>query len=67
MLTLVNMHYVRTGKLSADDGRLLRRLFTLRHEGDYEDFVEVTKEEIMQATPEVRALLDKLKSLLPSL
>ena len=66
MLTLMNMHYVKTGKLSAEDGRLLRRLFTLRHEGDYEDFVEVTKEEILQATPEVRALLDKLKHLLPS-
>lgn len=47
---------------STDDARLLRSMFNLRHEGDYEDFVDVAEEDIAQATPLVQALIGKIKN-----
>lgn len=37
-------------------------MFNLRHEGDYEDFVDVAEEDIAQATPLVQALIGKIKN-----
>ncbi len=39
LISQVHLNYVKTDKLTEENGRLLRRLFTLRHEGDYEDFI----------------------------
>lgn len=36
--TLLNLHYVTTGQLSADHGRTLSRLLDSRQSGDYDDF-----------------------------
>lgn len=59
----IHMHYVLTGKLDKEEGRLLQKMFTLRHEGDYEVFITVTEEDINDCIPPVRALLDKLIAL----
>ena len=32
--------------LTKEDGRLIRKLYTLRQEGDYEDFIEVTEDDV---------------------
>ena len=39
-------------------------MFNKRREGDYEDFEETTEEEIQEAMPKVKALVDKLISLI---
>ena len=64
MLTLINQHFVQTGQLSRDDGRLLKKMYTLRQEGDYEDFVEVTDDEIKMYFPLVETLLNKILALI---
>lgn len=64
LLTQISLHLVKTGILSAEDGKLLKVMFELRHEGDYEDFIEVTQEDILEYTPRVSELIDKLKSLI---
>lgn len=50
---LFNRHYVKTGKVSKEKGRLYNRLFDLRQEGDYLDFVsleQATVEPLVDAT-----------------
>lgn len=37
-------------------------MLDLRHEGDYEDFIEVELADIEEYTPQVKALVEKLKS-----
>jgi len=64
LITQISLNLVRTGVLSVDDGKLLKVMFELRHEGDYEDFIEVTREDIEEYTPRVRELVEKLKSLI---
>jgi uncharacterized protein (UPF0332 family) len=64
LLTQISLNLVKTGILSNEDGKLLKVMFELRHEGDYEDFIEVTREDIEEYTPCVRELVDKLKNLI---
>ena len=64
MITQMNYHYVKTGILSVEDGKLLKIMFDLRHEGDYEDFIEVEKEDIEEFSPLVCALIEKIKKLI---
>ena len=60
VIAMISLHLVQQELLSTEDVRLIRKLFSLRQEGDYEDFVEVTEEEIQQYLPMVTALLDKM-------
>lgn len=64
LITQIHLHLVKTGILTTEDGKLLKVMFELRHEGDYEDFVEVQKEDIEEYTPRVCELIDKLKRLI---
>ena len=63
MLTLMNQHFVQNGQLSKDEGRLLKKMYTMRQEGDYEDFVEVTEDEIRMYIPLVESLMQKIITL----
>ena len=64
MISQVNLLYVKTGILTFDDGALISQLFTLRQSSDYEDFKEVTQENIEELTPRVKELIKKLKNLI---
>lgn len=63
MIAQISRHFVKTGVLSVDDGKLIKVMFNLRHEGDYEDFVDVQAEDLEEFTPLVRSLVQKLKGL----
>ncbi|MEW6405291.1 MAG: HEPN domain-containing protein [Chloroflexota bacterium] len=43
---LFNQHYVKPGIVSRENGRLYNRLFDLRQEGDYLDFVTLDAETV---------------------
>lgn len=60
----MHLHFVKTGILSTEVGALYKILFDLRHEGDYEDFIDVERQDIEEYTPQVIALVKKLKDLL---
>ena len=64
MIAQINLHYVKEGILSIDDGALLSQLFSLRQSSDYEDFKQVSKELLDDLFPQVRELVDKLKNLI---
>ena len=38
-------------------------MFELRHESDYEDFIDVERADIEEYIPQVSALVEKLKTL----
>ncbi len=58
-LSQISLHLVKAEVITKEEGRLIRRLFELRHEDDYEDFIDTEEEEIKEITPQVRQLLDK--------
>ena len=57
---LFNRHYVKVGRVSKEKGRLYNRLFDLRQEGDYLDFVSLSEEEV---APLVEATADFIESI----
>lgn len=63
LITQISLQLVKTGILSIEDGKLLKVMFELRHEGDYEDFIEVQEEDIEEYFLKVRELVEKLKLL----
>ena len=56
----MNLQFVKTGVLDKEDGVLLSQLFCLRQEADYEDFIEMTEEQVNDFIPRTRLLLDKI-------
>jgi len=64
VMAMIGLHLIQPGLLSADDMRLIKKLFSLRQEGDYEDFIDVTEEEIHLYLPQVKNLVVKMSSLL---
>ena len=45
-ITQFGLHFVKTGIVTRDMGKLLRKLFTMRQTGDYSDRFGLTKEDI---------------------
>lgn len=62
-MSQISLNYVKNGKILPEEGKLIRQMFNKHREGDYEDFEETTEEEIQEAMPQVKALVDKLISL----
>ena len=60
LITQVHLNFVKTGILSLDEGGLFKVMFDLRHEGDYEDFIDVDRSDIEEYTPQVTALVEKI-------
>ena len=63
LITQIHLNFVKTGILSEDEGALFRVMFDLRHEDDYEDFIDVERADIEEYTPQVHQLVEKLKKL----
>lgn len=63
LMSQISLNYVKDGKILPEEGKLIRQMFNKRREGDYEDFEETTEEEIQEAMPKVKELVDKLISL----
>lgn len=61
---IIGQHYVRTGILTNEDGTLLARLQNMRHTGDYDDFIDWTKEDVEPYIPRVEAYIAKIKSVI---
>lgn len=53
--SMMHLHFVKTGLMNSEDGLLMRQLFNLRQERDYDDFVVVTKEDIEPLVIDKRA------------
>ena len=58
------MHFVKTGKLNKEDGRLYSRLLQNRITGDYNDFFDFTDQDAIELLEPTRTLLEKLKDLI---
>jgi len=63
-MTLFHQHFVKTNILTPVEGGLFRQLYGMRHEGDYEDFVDYSKEDIEPYFNITEEFLNKIKNLL---
>jgi len=61
---LFNQHYIKPGIFDKDIGRLYNRLFDLRQEGDYIDFVSLDVDIIEPLIEKTKDLIEKIQGLI---
>ena len=59
-----NRYFVKTGKISADVGRIFNDLFERRQEGDYVDFVRFEESQVLAWLPEAETFVECVARLL---
>lgn len=64
IVAIFGLHYVKTGIFSADEGKIIARLQTLRDEADYNCAFSASREDIEPYIEKVDCLLHKIRSLL---
>ena len=62
--SLLNRHYVRTGKVPRALARVYNDLFERRQEGDYADFVRFHADQVRPWMPQTEAFMAHMKALL---
>ena len=62
--SLLNRHYVRTGKVPRELARVYNDLFERRQEGDYADFVRFQADQVRLWIPQAEAFIAHMKALL---
>ena len=55
---LFNQHFVKTGLVPKENGRLYNRLFDARKEGDYVDFVVFERDDVEPWIPQVKDFIE---------
>ena len=61
--SMIHLHFVKEGILTTEDGILMRKLFTLRQESDYDDFMVATREDVLPLIEPTKKIILKLKSI----
>ena len=61
---LFNRYYVKPGIVAKEEGRLYNRLFDLRQEGDYIDFVSLDAETVEPLVDEAALFVETIRSLM---
>lgn len=64
VVSLFNQHFVKTGIVSKDLGRILMKGKDLRQDGDYKDFVEVSMEEAQSQYGEAEEFVKQTEKVL---
>lgn len=54
IITLFNQHFVKTGRIPVEVGKVLSRSFEKRLDTDYEDFASLEQDEVEQIKEDVR-------------
>lgn len=67
IVALLGLHYIKTGILSIEEGKMYSRLQTMRDESDYNCAFTATKEDIELYVEQVGAFLTKVRTLLTCL
>jgi uncharacterized protein (UPF0332 family) len=62
--SLLNRHYVRTGKVPRDLARVYNDLFERRQEGDYADFVRFQADQVRPWILQAEVFITSIKALL---
>jgi uncharacterized protein (UPF0332 family) len=62
--TQFSLHFIKTGLLDKESGKLFGDLFDLRQKGDYSDFLDIKEKHVIPMIPKVEQFLNKIQLLL---
>ncbi len=61
---MFGLHFVKTGIVSKELGKFYSNIFNLRHTGDYDDFVEFDKNEVIINLKPANNLIDSIEQII---
>ncbi|MCF6359189.1 MAG: HEPN domain-containing protein [Cyclobacteriaceae bacterium] len=61
---MFGLHFVKTALIDNELGKFYSHLFNKRHTGDYENFVEYSKEEVYKLLDPTKELIKAVKNLI---
>jgi len=61
---MLGLHFIKTGKISSDLGKVFTDLFDKRHASDYDDFISVSREDVEDLLPPASEFIGRIKSLI---
>ena len=64
VITLLGMHFIKTGKISENSGKLFSRLFELRQTGDYDDLFDLSEEDVQPLLKPAKEYIKEISNLL---
>ena len=59
-----NLELVKSGKIDREDGVLFNKLFSIRQQADYEDFVDLQKDEVLPLFSRVTTLINEIENII---
>ena len=59
-----NLELVKTGKIDRADGLLFNRLFAIRQQADYEDFMNIQDIDILPLIPKIKDLIQEIENII---
>ena len=62
--TQLSLHFIKTGLLDKESGKLFGDLFDLREKGDYSDFLDIEEKHVIPMIPKVEEFINKIQLLL---
>ncbi len=62
--TQFNYHFIKTGKIEVEFGKLFSTLFDWRHETDYADFIDFDEDTVLPLIEQVKRLNQTLTELI---
>lgn len=61
---MFGFHFVKTGIIEKDLGKFYSDIFDMRQTGDYEDYMDFTKEDVLDLLPMAQKLISRIEALL---
>ena len=61
---MFGMHFIKTGIIDKELGKFYSDVFDMRQTGDYEDFIDFGKEDVMDLIEPANNLINNIESLL---
>ncbi len=59
-----NQELIKPGKIDKSDGILFNKLFAIRQQADYDDFIDISKEEVNPLLPKIKQLIYDIEELI---
>jgi len=63
----LGLHFVRTGLLSAEQGKFYKQLFELRQTSDYSDWISIEEDDVRPLTKKAGIFIETIERLIVSL
>lgn len=63
-LTLINLHYIKEQKIPLDFSKLLRNVFRLRQDSDYDDYFSIEAEDLQKFIVPSKKYIELVKNLI---